>query len=128
MNSLSSRWRPSTNADGDKLGWGAQDMLPYPFLADQAPPAVGERDLDQISTQYIARAKTYDLGDEQQLKDYLQWMTDAANGTIMMQFRERHWDAERGCYAVYCEWLEPYSVPSDQLLKTWGRDSDQQAS
>lgn len=86
------------------------DGIPFRLQAGQDMPFVKEDDPFHRRPQEVrdGRAKVFDLGKKEDLKEYNTIIDRAAKGQVLLSREDVQWDTKRQTFVAFVRWLELY--------------------
>lgn len=77
-------------------------------------PLLKDEEILELPLRYKFRCRHFDLGNEEDLNDYINVMELAANGDVLLCKRQHRWDADKDHMKVYVEWTVEYRDQRDR--------------
>lgn len=98
--------------DHDDLIFNNRLLGSIPLRGRGSPP-LKQDEFDELEIRPVARVKTFDLSDEEQLKEYEITLHRIVNGWYVKIKDYHHFDTEKKAMIVYLEWCQLYKeIPS----------------
>ena len=93
------------DSDGERLWWpGGPNGFPF---RGPVPPTVTNSEYENMQPTFKFRCRLFDLGKEEDLKNYQLIRDKCSNGMFFQLDKDRAWDDGIKNYRVYLEWVEP---------------------